>query len=74
MVTRINRFTSSARCAITLRTSRFLPSRIANTSRIAALVALQRRIDGAVFYAVDLDAFFQLIELRLGDLARARTR
>ena len=36
---------------------------------IGALVALQRRIDRAVFDAVDLDAFFQLVELALRDLA-----
>jgi len=36
---------------------------------IGALVALQRRIDRAVFDAVDLDALFQFIKLRLGDLA-----
>src|SRR6185295_4374920 len=36
---------------------------------IGALVALQRRIDRAVFDAVNLDALLELIELRLRDLA-----
>src|SRR5882724_5229175 len=36
---------------------------------IGALVALQCRVDRAVFDAVDLDAFFQFIELRLRHLA-----
>ena len=36
---------------------------------IGALVALQRRIDRAVFDAVDLDALLQFIELRLRHLA-----
>jgi len=41
-----------------------------NTSQtFGALVALQRRIDRAVFDTVDLDALFQFIELRLRDLA-----
>src|SRR3954451_10590439 len=36
---------------------------------IGALVALQRRIDRAVFDAIDLDALLQLVELALRDLA-----
>src|SRR5216684_4103289 len=36
---------------------------------IGALVALQRRVDRAVFDAVNLDAIFQLVELRLRHLA-----
>ena len=36
---------------------------------IGALVALQRRVDRAVFDAVDLDALFQLVELALRHLA-----
>src|SRR6202790_3871387 len=36
---------------------------------IGAGITLQRGIDRAVFDALDLDALFQLVELRLGDLA-----
>src|SRR5262249_39874387 len=32
---------------------------------IGTLVALQRRVDGAVFHALDLDAALQLVKLRL---------
>ena len=53
-----------------MRTSRFLPSRIANTSQtLAPWSRSSVGIDRAVFDAVDLDALLQFVELRLRHLA-----
>ena len=38
-------------------------------TNIGALIALQLGVDLAVFDAVDFDAVFELVELRLGDVA-----
>ena len=74
--TRISRFTCRPRWASTLRTSRFLPSRIAKASHtLAALLAFELRLDRPVMHAVDRDAVAQRSEFRLRSTRPwARTR
>ena len=62
--------TCSPRWRSTLRTSRFLPSRIANVSQTLAPCSRSSVASiGAVADAVDRDAVAQRVELRLRDLA-----
>src|SRR3984885_13287477 len=65
---RISRFTSRPRCASTLRTSRFLPSRIANTSQTLAPWSRSSVASiGPYLTPSTSTPFFQFIELRLRD-------